>query len=98
MGNTRNKRARIGQKPRGRQEIRGFKAPQQEKEVAVDAGQEQGVKEPVSEPVQEIDRGDGLEAEKWPVSGPGTLHPGSNIPRRFRPVWRQFSRLHFLQR
>jgi hypothetical protein len=66
MENTRNKRVGIGQKPRGKQEARGVEAPSQEKEVAVAAGQEQGVKEPVSEPVHGIARGDGLEAENSP--------------------------------
>ena len=68
MENTRNKRVGIGQKPRGKQAQSGFEAPSQEKEVAVAAGQERGVNDPVLEAVEGIDRGDGLAVEKSPIS------------------------------
>jgi predicted HicB family RNase H-like nuclease len=68
MENKTNKRAGIGQKPRGRQETRGVEALSVEKPVASNEGQEEGVNEPVSGPADRLQRGGGLLDEISPIS------------------------------
>lgn len=81
--NTRNKRVGVGQKPRGKQETRGVEAPQREKEVAVAAGQERGVNDPVLEAAEVVLEG-GVNSPKnglfLDLEHPPSLHPRSNIP------------------
>ena len=75
MENAKNKRAGIGQKPRGKQETRGFEALPEEKQVASNEGQEEGVKDPVSEPADRVQEGGGLLGENSPISDSETpLH------------------------
>ncbi len=68
MENEKNKRAGIGQKPRGRQQTRGVEALPSEKPVASNEGQEEGVKDPVSEPADRVQEGGGLLEEISTIS------------------------------
>ena len=68
MENEKNKRAGIGQKPRGRQQTRGVEALPGEKQVASNEGQEEGVKDPVSEPADRVQEGGGLLEEISTIS------------------------------
>ena len=68
MENEKNKRAGIGQKPRGRQQTRGIEALPSEKPVASNEGQEEGVKDPVSETADRVQEGGGLLEEISTIS------------------------------
>ena len=68
MENEKNKRAGIGQKPRGRQQTRGVEALPSEKPVASNEGQEEGVKDPVSETADRVQEGGGLLEEISTIS------------------------------
>ena len=68
MENEKNKRAGIGQKPRGSQQTRGVEALPNEKPVASNEGQEEGVKDPVSEPADRVQEGGGLLEEISTIS------------------------------
>ena len=68
MENEKNKRAGIGQKPRGRQQTRGIEALPSEKPVASNEGQEEGVKDPVLETADRVQEGGGLLEEISTIS------------------------------